>query len=141
MSKSDKHIEEYVRELMPKKVKVALLDAQNDLYYGPGSGGMGWVKASKIVEDWWSENMRDDLVLDDGGNVVTLYEFEKAADQEIKDRYKEALKESRERGDDDEEAENYATNEAEYYRESFSETVKLYHASSVKRIVLGRDWQ
>jgi hypothetical protein len=143
MSKStDKDIEKYVSELMPKKVKKALADAQFDLFHGPGGGGgMGWVKASKIVEDWWSENMRDDLVVDDGGNVTSLYDYEKLADKESKDRYKEALKEGKAEGLDEDEIENFALREAEYYRESFNEVATMVDALHVKRMILGRDWQ
>lgn len=151
MSRStDKDVEKYVQELMPKKVKTALADAKYDLYYGPGSGGgMGFVKASEIVERWWSEHMGDDLVVDDGGNVVPKYMFDRYVEQSSDEREKEALQEAIDEGiGDDEEDEDdadeakvkYAKREAQNYAESSYETATVYDSGRVKRMILGKDW-
>src|SRR5208337_4335279 len=107
MSKStDKDIEKYVLSMMPKNVKKALADAKYDLHYGPSGGGgrMGYVKASKIVNDWWRDNMNDDLVVDDGGNVSTEHEFEHFVRESVKELYKEGKAQALKEGlDDDEE--------------------------------------
>lgn len=137
MSKSiEKYLEKYVYDLMPKRVRHALDVARESLYSGQGN----WVKNQKIVEDWWNENMRDDFVVDDGGNVSTLREYENFADEECVVRYKEALKEAKKDGLEDDEAEDFARKEQGYYRDSFSEAAVLYGARAVRHIVLGREW-
>jgi hypothetical protein len=151
MSRStDKDIEAYVNGLMPKKVKKALADAKYDLYYGPGSGGgMGFEKASRIVEEWWDENMQDDLIVDDGGNVSTKHDFNRFVDQIFNEREKEALQEAIDQGigddeeyeeDADEAKEKYAKQEAQNYVDSAHETSTHYDERDVRRIVLGKDW-
>ena len=153
MSKeTDKAIEAYVAEKMPKTVKKALADAKYDLHYGPsGGGGMGWVKASKIVNDWWDRNMRSDLVVDDGGNVSTKHEWEKFVERTAKDRYKEARRELAKEGVDDEEEQGTeygrvtrleydALQTADYETQAMNETATVYDERDVKRLALGRDW-
>jgi hypothetical protein len=151
MSRStDKDVEKYVHELMPKRVQKALANAKYDLYYGPGSGGgMGFVKASEIVESWWDEHMSDDLVVDDGGNVVRKYMFDRYVEQSFDEREKEALQEAIDEGiGDDEEDEwdrdeakvKYAKQEAKNYTDSSYETATIYDSNRVKRMILGKDW-
>lgn len=149
-SSTDKDIEKYVHDLMPKKVKKALADAKYDLYYGPsGGGGMGWVKASKIVEDWWDENMGDDLVVDDAGNVSTKHDFDRFVEQLYDEREKDALQEAVDEGigddeedeyDADEAKEKYAKQEAQNYADGTIETSTEYDSRDVRRLVLGKDW-
>jgi len=152
MSKSqDKDVERYVFEQMPAKVKKALAVAQHELYSGPSGSGMGYVKASKIVEDWWNENMRDDLVVDDGGNVSTQREFEKWVEKTALERYKEALKELKAEGVDDNEERHteygyvtelkyQAMQSADYETQALNESGTLYDARQVRNLILGRDW-
>lgn len=155
MSKTsfDKDITSYVLSMMPKTVKKALADAQHDLYYGPssGKGRMGWVQASKIVHDWWRDNMSDDLVVDDGGNVSTEYEYKKFVRQSVKELYKEGKAQALKEGlDDDEErdteygycseAEYAAKQSADFGEQSMNETSTLYSNRDVKALVLGRDF-
>jgi hypothetical protein len=151
MSRStDKDIEKYVHDLMPKRVKKALADAKFSLYHGPGSGGgMGYGKASEIVEDWWSENMGDDLVVDDGGNVSTKHDFDRYLNQISDERYNEALQEAIDEGiGDEEEYESdadeakikYAKGEAQNYVDGTLETSTIYDSRDVRRLVLGKDW-
>lgn len=152
MSKeTDKAVESYVATKMPKPVKKALADAKYDLHYGPGGGGMGWVKASKIVNEWWDRNMRSDLIVDDGGNVSTEHDWKKFVERIAKDRYKTARKELKAEGVDDEESQHteygYVTRleyeslqSADSETQSMNETATRYDASDVRRLVLGRDW-
>lgn len=154
MSKStDKDIEKYVLSMMPKNVKKALGDAQFDLHHGPSGGGrrMGYVQASKIVNDWWRNDMSDDLVVDDGGNVSTEYEFKRFVEKSVKALYKEAKAEALKEGVDDEEerhteygyvteAEYAAKQSADFAEQSATETATAYSNRDVKRIVLGSDW-
>jgi hypothetical protein len=151
MSRStDKDIEKYVFEQMPAKVKKALADAKYDLFYGPsGGGGMGFVKASEIVERWWDEHMNDDLVVDDGGNVVRKYMFDRYVEQSSDEREKEALQEAIDEGiGDDEEGEwdrdeakvKYAKQEAQNYADSSYETATVYDSNRVKRMIFGKGW-
>jgi hypothetical protein len=148
MSKStDKDIEKYVADLMPPKVKKALRIAQESLYSGEGD----WVKNSKIVNDWWNENMRADLVVDDGGNVSTEYEWDRFVEKAVKEMYKEAKKQALAEGIDDEEeqsteygyvteAEYAAQQSADHEGQNMNEVATRYNARDVKRLVLGRDW-
>lgn len=151
MSRStDEDVAAYVREKMPARVRKALADAKYDLYYGPsGGGGMGWEKASKIVEEWWDENMRDDLVVDDAGNVSTKYDFDRYLRQIYDERQKEAFQEAIDQGLDDSEetwtiegteADRYAEREARNYVESTEEVMTHYDDSDVRRLVLGKEW-
>ena len=154
MSKStDKDIEKYVLSMMPKNVKKALSDAKYDLHYGPSGGGgrMGYVKASKIVNDWWRDDMNDDLVVDDGGNVSTEHEYKRFVEKSAKELYKEAKAEALKEGVDDEEerhteygyvteAEYNARQSAHYGEESMNETATHYDNRDVKHIVLGSGW-
>lgn len=153
MSRStDENVVAYVREKMPKRVREALADAKYDLYYGPGGGGgMGWVKASKIVEEWWDEEMRDDLVVDDAGNVSTKHDFDRYLDQVADEREREALQEAIDEGIESEEAEwidgTYQTpaeaqakREAQSYVDGETERAMVYDERDVRRLVLGKDW-
>ena len=151
MSRStDKDIEKFVYERMPAKVRKALHDAKFELYHGPsGGGGMGWVKASEIVESWFDQYMNSDLVVDDGGNVSTDYDFDKYVDQIYEEREKEALQEAIDEGigddekdewDRDEAKMKYAQAEAERYADGARETTTAYDSSDVRRMILGKDW-
>lgn len=151
MSRStDEDVAAYVREKMPARVRKALADAKYDLYYGPsGGGGMGWEKASKIVEEWWDRNMRDDLVVDDAGNVSTKHDFDRYLRQIYDERQKEAFQEAIDQGLDDSEetwtvegteADRYAEREARSYVESTEEITTHYDESDVRRLVLGKEW-
>lgn len=142
MSRStDKDIEKFVFEQMPTKVKKALADAKYDLYYGPsGGGGMGFVKASEIVERWWDEYMNDDLVVDDGGNVSTSYDFDKYVKQLGDERFTEAFQEAIDDGDEGMFADTRASEEATSYIESEYERATVYDSSDVRRLILGKDW-
>jgi hypothetical protein len=153
MSRStDGDVERYVREKMSARVRKALADAKYDLYYGPGGGGgMGWEKASKIVEEWWDRNMSDDLVVDDAGNVSTKHDFDRYLDQMADEREKEALQEAIDEGIESEEAEwidgTYQTpaeaqarREAQYYVDGETERSTVYDERDVRRLVLGKDW-
>ena len=151
MSRStDEDVRDYVAKKMPTRVKKALADAKWDLYYGPGGGGgMGWVKASKIVEEWWDSHMSDDLVIDDAGNVSTKHDWNRFLRQSFDEREKEALQEAIDQGvgDDaedeweaDEAKERYARAEAESYVAGSEETATLYDERDVRRLVLGKDW-
>jgi len=148
---NDKAIVAYVVGEMPKRVKKALEDAKFDLHYGPGAGGMGWVKASKIVNDWWSENMHGDLVVDDGGNVSTEHDWEKFVEEAAKRMYKEALAQGKADDVDDEEErdteygyvterEYNARQSADFEEQALNENATRYDAHDVRRLVLGSEW-
>jgi len=148
---NDKAIVAYVMGEMPKRVKKALEDAKFDLHYGPGAGGMGWVKASKIVNDWWSENMHGDLVVDDGGNVSTEHDWEKFVEEAAKRMYKEALAQGKADDVDDEEErdteygyvterEYNARQSADFEEQALNENATRYDAHDVRRLVLGSEW-
>lgn len=148
---SDKALVEYVKKKMPARVKKALADAQFDLHYGPGAGGgMGWVKASKIVEEWWDENIGD-LVVDDGDNVLSKHDFDRAVESAADDYEKEALQQAIDEGFPTEEqewidgryqteAEAEASRQAQNYANDEIERATLYDERDVKRLVLGKDW-
>jgi hypothetical protein len=154
MSKStDKDIEKYVLSMMPKNVKKALSDAQYDLHYGPGGSGrrMGYVQASKIVNDWWRSEMNDDLVVDDGGNVSTEHEFKRFVQESVKKLYKEGKAQALKEGlDDDEErnteygyvseAEYAAKQSADFGEQGLIETATVYSNRAIKHIVFGSEW-
>jgi hypothetical protein len=141
MSRStDKYVEKYVSDKMPARVKKALAEAQFSLYYGSGGGGMGWVKASKIVEEWWDKHMRDDLAVDDGGNVSTEHEFKRWLEQIADERYKEATQEAIDQDYEEDEVHPYASREAENYADGAMETTTVYDSGDVKRLILGKDW-
>ena len=153
MSKeTDKAIEAYVAAEMPKRVKKALADAKYDLHYGPsGGGGMGWTKASKIVNDWWSEHMGSDLVVDDGGNVSTQHDWDKFVERAAKDAYKQGLAQGKAEGVDDNEQshteygyvterEYGALQSADFETKGMNENATVYDSRQVKRLVLGSEW-
>lgn len=141
VSSVDRDVLEYVKKKMPKRVQKALADAKYELFYGPsGGGGAGWVKSSKIVEDWWDENMRDDLVVDDGGNVTTKHNFDRYLNQLRDERHKEAKQEAIDEDYEEDDIEPYADREAESYADSAIETSTLYEEHDVKKLVLGKDW-
>jgi hypothetical protein len=136
---------------MPKKVKKALAKAKFNLYYGaedPGEDiGETWETNSRIVEDWFDENV-EDLVVDDADNISTKHDFDRFVEQLYDEREKEALQEAIDEGigDDEEEweadeaKEKYAKKEAQNYVDGAMETSTFYDSRQVKRIVLGRDW-
>jgi len=151
MSKmTDQAIEAYVKAKMPKTVQKALADAKYDLHYGPSGGGMGFVKASRIINEWWDRNMRHDLVVDDGGNVSTKHDWDKFVERSAKQAYKDAFKWGTERGTDNKEQrhteygyvterEYDALQSADAETNSMNENATIYDAGDVKRLILGRD--
>ena len=154
MSRStDEDVVAYVREKMPERVRKALADAKWNLYYGASDPDedieMTWTEASKIVEDWWDDHMRDDLIVDDAGNVSTQHDFSRWLHRLYKEREEEALQEAIDQGigdmeEDEWEAtearEKYAKQEAASYADSAQEEATLYHERDVRRLVLGKDW-
>jgi hypoxanthine phosphoribosyltransferase len=153
MSKStDKAIDTYVRDQMPEKVRKALSHALYELWYGPSGEGMGFVKAAKIVNDWWSTNMRSDLVVDeDSDSVSTQHYWDKWVEKTALERYKEARKELKTEGVDDEEERNteygyvteleyQAMQSADFETQSLNENAIRYDSRDVKHIVLGSEW-
>jgi hypothetical protein len=136
MSKmTDKAVIDYVQSEMPLKVRKAANAALDDLFSGPGGmtgRGMSYGKATGIVSKWWDANMRVSLIVDDGGNVSTEYEFKRWLRTITEERYEDALKES----DGDEE---YAEREAAHEEESAYETSIKYESSDVARLIFGSD--
>jgi hypothetical protein len=139
---SDKAVEKYVYDLMPKKVQKALAVAVNDVYYGPTGAGGGFIKNAKIVRNWWDENMGEDLIVDDGGNVSTKHDYDRFLEQIGKERHKEAFDEYIEEHvseDEDEDletpAERYADQEAQNYVDAAQENTMLYSNRDVQRLV------
>jgi hypothetical protein len=125
----------YMKREMPLKVRKAANAALDDLFSGPGGmtgRGMSYVKATGIVSKWWDENMRVSLIVDDGGNVSTQYEFKRWVRTIVNERYEDALKES----DGDEE---YAEREAAYAEESAYETTTKYEPLDVAHLIFGSE--
>lgn len=54
--KVEELVSDHFHGKMPKRVKKALGAALANLYHGPVAGEMGYSKATKILEDWWSDN-------------------------------------------------------------------------------------
>jgi len=152
MSRStDKDIEKYVRDQMPAKVRKALSHALYELWHGPSGEGMGFIKAAKIVNDWWDENMGGNLVVDDAGNVSTESEWKRFVRQAAKDAYEGTKKQAIKDGVDDEEernteygyvtrAEYDAMQAADFEEQSINEGSTLYEARDVRHVVLGSEW-
>jgi hypothetical protein len=139
---TDKAVEKYVYDLMPKKVQKALAVAVNDVYYGPSGAGGGFIKNAKIVADWWRDNMGDDLVVDDGDNVSTKREYDNFLRVIGKERYAEALQEyadehpvGEDEEFDDDAAEAWASNEAQNYVDGSQEGTMLYSDRDVQRLL------
>jgi hypothetical protein len=112
---------------------------------------MGFIKAAKIVETWWNENMGDDLIVDDAGNVSTKYEWDRFVRKSVKNAYEEAKKQAIKDGVDDEEERNteygYVTRagydamqSADFEEKSINENSTLYKSRDVRGVVLGREW-
>jgi hypothetical protein len=136
---------------MPAKVRKALSHALYELWHGPSGEGMGFVKAAKIVNDWWGENMGSDLVIDDAGNVSTKHEWDRFVSKAVKETFKEAKKLAIEEGLDDEEARHTeygyvteadytASQTADFEEQSLNEDATIYDARDVRHVVLGSEW-
>jgi len=151
-SSTDRDVVAFVEKKMPARVKKALADAKFSLHYGPsGGGGMGWSKASKIVEDWLDANMHDDLVVDDGGNVSAQHSYTRYLEQLFDEQEKEALQEAIDEGYETDErewidgryqtpAEAEAARRAQAYVDGANEQSVLYEERDVRRLILGKDW-
>jgi hypothetical protein len=154
---NDKAVENYIFEMMPKDVQEAREAALHNLYYGASEPdediGMTWATASKIVEDWWDENGRFELVVDDAGGVSDKHEFDKWIESLAKERYRDAMQEAtddpaaagididEETGEPDErDIERYAEKQAQYEADANQENSVLYEDRDVRKLILTSEW-
>jgi hypothetical protein len=153
---NDKAVENYIFDLMPKKVKEAREAALHNLYYGASEPdediGMTWATSSKIVEDWWDDNGPFELVVDDAGNVSSKHDFDKWIESLAKERYEAAMEEAEsdpaaagiDTEDDtyqvERQIEQYAEKQAQIEADVNQENSFLYENRDVRKLILTGDW-